>query len=113
MKVSPFRRILRFGLKIKLSPRFIGLFETLESVGELAYKLDLPLYLSSIHNVFHLSLLQRYVADDFHMLHPSEFQLDIDLTYLERPLRIMGHKDKVLLNKIIPLVLVQLQHPGT
>ncbi|XP_073273278.1 uncharacterized protein [Primulina huaijiensis] len=57
-------RVMRFGLKGKLAPIFIGPFEILECVGNLAYRLALPPYLSSIHNVFHVSLLRRYVADE-------------------------------------------------
>ncbi|XP_073152870.1 uncharacterized protein [Henckelia pumila] len=110
LKVSPFRRISRFGLMGKLSPRFIGRFEILESIEDLAYRIALPQYLSSIHDVFHVSLLRRYVAYESHILQPFKVQLDTDLTYAERPLRILDHKDKVLRNKIIPLVLVQRQH---
>ncbi|XP_073120865.1 uncharacterized protein [Henckelia pumila] len=105
--------ILRFGLKRKLSPRFIGPFEILESVGDLVYIQVLPPYLSSIHDVFHVSLLKRYVADEPHIFQPSKVQLDTYLTDMERPLRIMGHKDKVLHNKIIPLVLFQWKRRGT
>ena len=113
LKVSPFRRILRFGLKGKLSPRFIGPFEILECVGDLAYRLALPPYLSSVHNVFHVSLLRRYVADESHVLHPTEVQLNPDLSFVERPVSILDRKDKVLRNKTIPLVLVQWQRRGT
>ncbi|XP_073294622.1 uncharacterized protein [Primulina huaijiensis] len=107
------RAILRFGLKSKLSPRFIGPFELLESVGDLSYRLALPPCLSSIHDVFHVSLLKRYVADESHIFHPSEVQLDSDLSYMERPIQILDRKDKVLRNKIIPLVLVPWQRRGT
>ncbi|XP_073153702.1 uncharacterized protein [Henckelia pumila] len=95
LRVLPFRKMMRFGLKGKLAPRFIGPFEMLEKVGDVAYSLALPPYLSSIHNVFHMSLLCQYVADESHILHPMEVQLD--------------RKDKVLWNKCIPLVMVQWQ----
>ena len=36
LKVSPWRKVLRFGKKGKLSPRFIGPFEILERVGFVA-----------------------------------------------------------------------------
>nr|GFB08954.1 hypothetical protein [Tanacetum cinerariifolium] len=35
LKVSPARRVRRFGVKGKLSPRFIGPFEILDRVGEI------------------------------------------------------------------------------
>ncbi|XP_073137551.1 uncharacterized protein [Henckelia pumila] len=75
--------------------------------------IPLPPYLSSIHDVFHVSLLRQYVADESHILHLTEVQLDQDLSYVERPLRILDRKDKMLRNKSIPLVMVQWQRRGT
>nr|GFD40154.1 putative nucleotidyltransferase, ribonuclease H [Tanacetum cinerariifolium] len=42
LKVSPARGVRRFGIKGKLSPRFIGPFEILDHVGEVSYRLALP-----------------------------------------------------------------------
>ncbi|GJR92536.1 putative nucleotidyltransferase, ribonuclease H [Tanacetum coccineum] len=56
LKVSPCRGVRRFGLKGKLSPRFIGPFEILDRVGEVSYRLALPPQLSHVHNVFQLSI---------------------------------------------------------
>ncbi|GJS31461.1 putative nucleotidyltransferase, ribonuclease H [Tanacetum coccineum] len=56
LKVSPFRGVKRFGIKGKLSPRFIGPFEILERIGEVSYRLVLPPQLSHVHDVFHVSL---------------------------------------------------------
>ena len=53
-KVSPWRKILRFGKKVKLSPRFIGPYEILERSGLVEYHLALPLELAKLHNVFHV-----------------------------------------------------------
>ncbi|XP_073130795.1 uncharacterized protein [Henckelia pumila] len=97
----------------KLFSRIIGPFEILESVGDLAYRLALLPYLSNIHDVFHVSLLRRYVADESHILQPSKVQLDTDLTYVERLLRILDQKVKMLRTKVIPLVLFQWQNQGT
>ena len=52
---------MRFGMKEKLNPHFVGPFEILERVGEVAYKLALPLSLASVHNVFHVSMLKKYI----------------------------------------------------
>nr|GEZ09874.1 retrotransposon protein, putative, Ty3-gypsy subclass [Tanacetum cinerariifolium] len=51
LKVSPARRVRRFGIKGKLSTRFIGPFEILDRVGEVSYRLALPPQLSHVHNV--------------------------------------------------------------
>ncbi|XP_022865602.1 uncharacterized protein LOC111385446 [Olea europaea var. sylvestris] len=62
--------ILRFGKKGKLSPRFIGPFEILEKIGNVAYHLALPLKLSAVH-VFHVSILRKYISNPNHVSKPS------------------------------------------
>ena len=74
-KVSPWRKILRFGQKGKLSPRFIRPYEILERVGPVAYRLALPLELAKLHNVFHVSMLRRYRSDESHILPVQEIQV--------------------------------------
>ncbi|KAL5541347.1 hypothetical protein UlMin_045674 [Ulmus minor] len=98
--------VMRFGKKGKLSPRFIGPFEILERVGKVAYKLALPPELSSVHNVFHVSMLKKYVSDPSHVLEHEPIQVNEDLTYEEKPVQILDQKDKTLRNKVIPLVKV-------
>ena len=68
LKVSPLRKILRFGKKGKLSPRFIGSYEILERIGPVAYRLALPSELTKLHNAFHLAMLRRYRSDGSHIL---------------------------------------------
>ena len=68
LKVSPWKKILRFGRKGKLSPRFIGPYEVLERVGPVAYRLALPPELAKLHDVFHVSMLRRYRSDSSHIL---------------------------------------------
>ena len=63
LKVSPMKGVMRFGKRGKISPRYIGPFEVLKHVGEVAYKLALPPELSGVHPVFHVSMLKRYHGD--------------------------------------------------
>ena len=70
LKVLPRKKILRFGRKGKLSPRFIGSYEISERVGPVAYRLILPPELEKIHDVFHVSMLQRYRSDPSHIINP-------------------------------------------
>ena len=72
LKVSPWRKILRFGQKGKLIPRFIGPYEILERIGLVAYQLALPPKLAKLHDVFHVSMLWRYCSDGSHILPVQE-----------------------------------------
>ena len=53
LKVSPWKKVMRFGKNGKLSPRFIGPNEVIGKVGPVAYHLALPSDLEKIHNVFY------------------------------------------------------------
>jgi hypothetical protein len=68
LRVSPTKGVMRFGIKGKLSPRFIGPFEVLDRVGKVAYRLALPPMLAGVHNIFHVSMLRKYVADCNHVV---------------------------------------------
>ncbi|KAL0539443.1 hypothetical protein IC582_023655 [Cucumis melo] len=68
LKVAPMKGVLRFVKKGKLSPRFVGPFEILERIGPVAYRLALPPSFSAVHDVFHVSMLRRYVADPTHVV---------------------------------------------
>ena len=98
LKLSPWKGILRFGRKGKLSPRFIGPFEILERIGPVAYRLALPPDLSRIHDVFHVSVLRKYVQDPSHILEAQSVQVKENLSYEEVPVQILDKKERVLCN---------------
>ncbi|KAK5833758.1 hypothetical protein PVK06_017613 [Gossypium arboreum] len=106
LKVSPWKKILRFGRKGKLSSRFIGPYEISERVGPVAYRLILPPKLEKIHDVFHVSMLRRYRSDPSHVISPSEVKIQADMSYEEEPIRILAREVKELRNKRVPLVKV-------
>ena len=89
-----------------MSPRYVGPFEILEKIGQVAYRLALPPALSAVHNVFHVSALRNYIPDDTHVLSYENLELDSDLSFEYQPVQILDRKDKVLRNKTIPLVKV-------
>ena len=103
LRVSPWKGVRRFRKKGKLSPRFVGPFEILERIGQVAYRLALPPALSAVHNVFHVSALRRYVSDERHVLSYEDLEVEPDLSFEEQPVQILDRKDKVLKNKTIPL----------
>ncbi|GKD56514.1 hypothetical protein Tco_1289901, partial [Tanacetum coccineum] len=63
LKVSPWKGVVRFGKKGKLTPRFVVPFEITERIGPVAYRLDLPEALNDVHDTFHVSNLKKYLAD--------------------------------------------------
>ena len=105
-RVSPWKGVIRFGKKGKLSPRYIGPYEILERIGPLAYRLALPQEMAQIHDVFHVSMLRKYRSDPTHVLKNEEVEIADNLSYVEEPVRIIGHKTKQLRNREIPLVKV-------
>ena len=106
LKISPWKGVIRFGKRGKLSPRYMGPYEVIERVGAVAYRLALPAELSRIHDVFHVSMLRKYEPDPSHVLEEQSVELRSDLTYEEVPVAILGHREQVLRNKVIPLVKV-------
>ena len=106
LKISPWKGVLRFGKRGKLSPRYIGPYEIVSKVGPIAYKLKLPPELSRIHDTFHVSMLRKYIPDPSHVLREQPVQLKENLTYEEIPVQIVDRKEQVLRSKVIPLVKV-------
>ena len=90
----------------------MGPYEIVERIGEVAYRLRLPLELARIHDVFLVSMLRKYIGDPSHVLRDQPVELKEDLTYEERPVQIVDRKDQVLRNKVIPLVKVLWMNHG-
>ncbi|KAL5773512.1 hypothetical protein ACOSQ2_013436 [Xanthoceras sorbifolium] len=106
LRISLWRGVLKFGKRGKLSPRYIGPYVIMETIGEVAYRLQLPSELARIHDVLHVSMLHKYIADPSHVLREQSVDLKENLTYEEQPLHILDWKEQVLRNKVIPLVKV-------
>ncbi|KAK4718181.1 hypothetical protein R3W88_016519 [Solanum pinnatisectum] len=101
LRVSPMKGVMRFEKKDKLSPRFIGPFEILSRVGEVAYKLALTPSLSTVHPVFHVSMLHKYIKDESHVLSLDSVELGSDLTFEEEPIAILDRQVRKLRTKEI------------
>ena len=106
LKVAPWKGIIRFGMKGKLAPRYIGPFEVIARIGPVAYRLKLPAHLEKIHNVFHVSLLWKAEVDPSRVLPPIPMEVKEDLTLETRPVKIMDRSEKTLRNKRVSLVRV-------
>ena len=78
----------------------------IEKVGLVAYRLALPHDLEKIHNLFHVSMLRRYLSDPSHVVSTETIELRPDLTYEEEPVEMLAREVKELRNKKILLVKV-------
>nr|XP_016465376.1 PREDICTED: uncharacterized protein LOC107788214 [Nicotiana tabacum] len=92
LKVSPMKGIMRFGKKGKLSPRYIGPYPILKRIGLVAYRLALPPELSSVHPVFHVSMLKQYFHDPSNVLDRHDIEIYDTLTYEEVPVAIIDRQ---------------------
>ena len=72
----------------------------------MAYRLGLSEELSRVHNVFHISMLHKYISDPSHVMETPEIELRDDLSYEEQPVQILGKEEVELCNKTISLVKV-------
>ena len=98
--------VMRFGKKGKLSPRYVGPYQILKRVGKVAYELELPQEMSAIHNVFHVSMLNKCIPNIDQVIKPQIVQVQEDLSYESRPIQILDREVKKLRNKEVPLVKV-------
>ena len=104
--------MFHFGKKGKLAPRYIGSFEILQRVGEVAYQLALPQQLLGIHDVVDVSLLRKYEPDVSHILDWQQLKFQENMKYEEWPRNILDVQQRVLRNKVIHLVKVLWEHHG-
>ncbi|KAD6453660.1 hypothetical protein E3N88_08366 [Mikania micrantha] len=107
LKVSPWKGVIRFRKRGKLSPRFIGPFRVIARIGNVAYRLELPEELSGIHDTFHVSYLRKCLANESAYVPLEDLEIDDKLNYVEKPVAILDRKVKQLRNKSLNQVKVQ------
>ncbi|KAH9744058.1 hypothetical protein KPL70_003528 [Citrus sinensis] len=78
-----------------------------QRIGPVAYRIALPPSLSKLHNVFHVSVLRKYITDPLHVLHYQPIQINEDMSYEEQPIEIVDRNEQVLRNRVIALVKVR------
>jgi hypothetical protein len=99
------------GACAKLAPQYCGPFEVLDRVGPPAYRLALPPTVKE-HNVFHVSLLKKYVHDSNHKIDWSVIQVVSEGEFLPKPQCILDRKETLHQNRTIAQVKVQWRHFG-
>ncbi|GJZ84457.1 putative reverse transcriptase domain-containing protein [Tanacetum coccineum] len=87
------KRVVHFGKRGKLNPRYVGPSKVLAKVGEVAYKLELPEELSTVHNTFHVSNLKKCYADEPLAVPLDGFHFDDKLQFVEELLALINHEE--------------------
>ncbi|GKD20681.1 hypothetical protein Tco_1222384 [Tanacetum coccineum] len=104
LKVSPWKGVVRFEKKGKLTPRFVRPFEIIEKVDPVAYRLDLPEELNGVHDTFHVSNLKKCLANPTLKVLLDEIQVDAKLNFIEEPVEILKREFKKLKRSRIAIV---------
>ena len=107
LKVSPTRGVQRFGIKGKLAPRFIGPYQITKKCGPVAYQLKLPDQLAAVHNVFHVSQLKKCLQVPRDVVMQEEFRVEPDLTYEERPIKVLDQKQRETRRRVTKMYKIQ------
>ncbi|GKE11793.1 putative reverse transcriptase domain-containing protein [Tanacetum coccineum] len=107
LKVSPWKGVVCFRKRGKLSPCYIGPFKILARVGQAAYTLELPKELKGIHSTFHVSNLKKCLAESDIAVSIDEIQLDDKLHMIEEPVEVLDREVKQLKQSRITIVKVR------
>ncbi|KAK6140814.1 hypothetical protein DH2020_025444 [Rehmannia glutinosa] len=91
-RLSPQKGLINPKKGGKLSPRYVGPYKILQRIGKLAYQLKLPAPYAGMHDVFHVSRLKKYQPDPEHIITQDTPPLMENLSYTERPIRIIDHR---------------------
>jgi hypothetical protein len=110
LKVSPMRGTQRFKVKRKLAPWYVGPFKIISCKGEVAYQHELPPHLLDVHDVFHVLQLKKCLRVPKEQLPMEELDLGGDLTYSEKPIKILDMIERVTRSKVIKMCKVQRSH---
>eukprot|EP00253_Pinus_taeda_P019182 PITA_19182 len=111
IKIQAKRSTLQWSGCAKLALRYCGPFQVLARVGPVAYQLALPSHIW-VHNIFHVSILKKYVYDPRHVIRWQEIQVEPEGEVLVEPLNILDWRELQLRKRVITQVKVQWQHFG-
>jgi hypothetical protein len=82
----------------------------LEKIGEVPYQLELPLQLSDVHDMFHVSQLNKCFCLPEEQVPMENLDVKEDLSYQEHPIKILETSEKVKWNKRMKMCKVQRSH---
>ena len=93
LKVKANRSSLKLGSCAKLETRFCGPFEIIERIGLVSYMIAFPASMY-VHNVFHVSLLKKYIPNANHVIDWNVIQVEQEIIFQVHLVRILDHKIK-------------------
>nr|GEW94246.1 hypothetical protein [Tanacetum cinerariifolium] len=96
LKVSPWKGVVHYGKKGKLTPRFVRPFEITKRIGPVAYRLRLLKELDGVHDMFYVSNLKKCLVDPMLQVPLDEIQVDAELNFMEEPVEILKKEFKKL-----------------
>jgi hypothetical protein len=99
--------VKRFRIKGQLTPPCIDPFLVLVRLGNVVYHLELRPTLTGVHNVFHVSQLKKCLKPSVDVVVDDVVTLDVDLSYPERPVKVLGQQDRVMRRRTIRFFKVQ------
>jgi hypothetical protein len=91
--------VCRFGIKGKLAPHYIVSYSIIDKYGPTSYQVELPVKLSGVHNVFHVSQLKRCLKPPTYVVIEDTIPLEPDLMYKAYPIKVLDQQDRVIPNK--------------
>jgi hypothetical protein len=100
--VFPLKGVSRFSIKGKLAFRYISSYPIIDKYGPMSYQVELPMKLSAVHNVFHISQLKRCLKPLSDVVIEVTIPLEPDLTYKAHPIKVLDQQDRVTRNKTTP-----------
>jgi hypothetical protein len=86
---------LKLGSCTKMATRFCGPFEILDRIGSIEYMIAFTVSMN-VHNVFHVSLLKKYVHDPNHVIDWHLIQVETKGDFQVLPVRVLDRKVKML-----------------
>nr|GEX14862.1 putative reverse transcriptase domain-containing protein [Tanacetum cinerariifolium] len=92
LKVFTWNGVMHFGKKVKLAPRFIRSFEIIKRVDQIDYRLKLPEVLNGVHDMFHVSNLNKCLADETLHVPLQEIRIDAKFYFIEEPMEIIDRE---------------------
>jgi hypothetical protein len=111
LKVSPTKGVQRFGVKVKLAPRYIGPYEVIEVCGLVAYRIQLPERFSAVHNVFHETQLKKGMpVPENEDITEANAWIEPDFSLIEHPLRVLDQKERKTRRQTIRMYKIQWSH---